>query len=147
MGFQQQAGQDADGQALGGEPVLTARILEQYLAAARTGTWSRGADADLLAAGRSLAAVLLRRREFVDGARRRQPRASAAGPPVPGNGDQLIPLTVGEVRRLFSLCATAAHPAGYHERWSRWRRRHQARAQQSHCQRRNQLHHALRLSY
>ena len=96
-GAQAQADQDADGQAPGAGPVLTARILEQYLAAARTGTWSRGADADLLAAGRSLAAVLLRRREFA---------AMLAGITVPvlwlhGDRDPAVP--VGAARDIASL--------------------------------------------
>jgi cyclopropane-fatty-acyl-phospholipid synthase len=46
------------------ESVLTARIMEQYLIAARRSTRSRSADADLLVATRSLATILLRRREF-----------------------------------------------------------------------------------
>jgi SRSO17 transposase len=44
---------------------------------------------------------------------------------VPG----LIPLTVREIRRLFAkLIITVARPASFYLAWSRWRRRHQARA-------------------
>lgn len=46
------------------EPVLAARLIEQYRAAARGRTWTGRVDPDVLAAGRSLASVLLRRREF-----------------------------------------------------------------------------------
>jgi hypothetical protein len=52
------------------------------------------------------------------------------------NGDELIPLTVAEARRLFSLHASIIRPDGHHEHWSRWRRRHQARAQRCQYQRR-----------
>jgi hypothetical protein len=48
----------------------------------------------------------------------------------------LIPLTAAEVRRLFNLHACAIRDARHHERWSRWRRRHQARARRYHYQRR-----------
>ena len=61
------------------------------------------------------------------------------------NGNELIPLTVGEARRLFSIHAATARPPGHHLRWSLWRRRHQARARKYHYQRRQQLHHALML--
>jgi pimeloyl-ACP methyl ester carboxylesterase len=46
------------------EPVLGARLIEQYRAAARGRNWTGRVDPDVLAAGRSLASVLLRRREF-----------------------------------------------------------------------------------
>ena len=48
----------------------------------------------------------------------------------------LIPLTLAEVQRLFNrLTAGPAHSPAEHLRWSHWRRRHQARARQSHYQR------------
>ena len=59
------------------------------------------------------------------------------------NGDELIPLTTGEVRRLFSQHVSITRPYAYHERWSRWRRRHQARAQRCHYQRRLMKHRLL----
>ena len=100
-GAQAQAGQDADGPVLDAERVLTARILEQYLATARTGTWSRGADADLLTAARSLAAVLLRRREFA---------AMLSGITAPvlwlhGEQDPAVPVGAArEIARLMPAC-------------------------------------------
>ena len=49
----------------------------------------------------------------------------------------LIPLTVPEVRRLLTrLIWTPNRSADFVLSWSQWRRRHQARAQQSHYQRR-----------
>ncbi len=52
------------------------------------------------------------------------------------NGAELIPLTTGEIRRLFNLYTRVIRHARHHERWSRWRRRHQARARYCHYQRR-----------
>jgi hypothetical protein len=48
----------------------------------------------------------------------------------------MIPLTAGETRRLFSLHTRVTRPASHHEHWSHWRRRHQARAQRLHYERR-----------
>ena len=49
----------------------------------------------------------------------------------------LIALTVNEFRRLFdALLLTAEHTLTSLLAWSRWRRRHQYRARQSHYQRR-----------
>ena len=48
----------------------------------------------------------------------------------------LIPLTAAETRRLFYLYTRATRPEAYHEHWSRWRRRHQARARRFHYARR-----------
>jgi len=48
----------------------------------------------------------------------------------------MIPLTAGETRRLFSLHTRVTRPASHHEHWSHWRRRHQARAQRFHYERR-----------
>jgi hypothetical protein len=65
--------------------------------------------------------------------------------PPPGNGDcqitrsddgGLIRLTVNEIRRLHATFCRPAHPAAHYLRWSRWRRRHQARARHCHDQRR-----------
>ncbi|MBE3200377.1 MULTISPECIES: IS701 family transposase [Parafrankia] len=53
------------------------------------------------------------------------------------SADELIPLTVNEVRHLF-VCLAFPRPepaAGFVLAWSWWRRRHQARAQASHYQR------------
>jgi hypothetical protein len=60
-------------------------------------------------------------------------RARAAAPDTP----DLLPLTVPEVRRL--LCRLVWAPAAPAEQvlaWSRWRRRHQARARRCHYRRR-----------
>jgi SRSO17 transposase len=52
---------------------------------------------------------------------------------------ELIPLTVNEIRRLFAkLVATTVHSIGHWLAWSRWRRLHQARAKTSHYHRRLQ---------
>jgi len=48
----------------------------------------------------------------------------------------MIPLTAAETRRLFNLHNRVIRPEEYHERWSGWRRRHQARARRFHYQRR-----------
>jgi hypothetical protein len=49
----------------------------------------------------------------------------------------LLPLTVPEVRRLLvALVWTSPIPPGFVLAWSRWRRRHQARARRAHYQRR-----------
>jgi len=59
------------------------------------------------------------------------------------NGKELIPLTVGEARRLFNLHASITRPVAYHESWSGWRRRHQARARRCHYQRRRTISNKL----
>ena len=49
---------------------------------------------------------------------------------------QLIPLTCNEIRRLFvSIVDHVRHDLEHLLRWSRWRRRHQARARASHYRR------------
>ncbi|MGI5152978.1 hypothetical protein ACQEVC_42455 [Plantactinospora sp. CA-294935] len=54
--------------------------------------------------------------------------------------DDLIPLTVNEIRRLFAkLVLTPIRAAGYWLTWSDWRRRHQARAKLSHYRRRQTI--------
>ncbi|MFE0351461.1 hypothetical protein [Streptomyces griseoluteus] len=48
----------------------------------------------------------------------------------------LIPLTCNEIQRLFTtLIVRPVHDVAHWLRWSAWRRRHQARAQASHCRR------------
>jgi hypothetical protein len=58
---------------------------------------------------------------------------------------ELIALTAGEIRRLFAIATQPGYSDTYYQRWSRWRRRHQARARQSHYQRRQRLQLRLRL--
>jgi SRSO17 transposase len=54
----------------------------------------------------------------------------------------LIALTVTEIRRLFAkLATTVTRPASFHLAWSRWRRRHQARARASHYRTRGDIDH------
>ena len=54
-----------------------------------------------------------------------------------GPDKDLIPMTVPEVRRLLTLLVwTESQPADFILYWSRWRRRHQARARQCHYKRR-----------
>ena len=58
---------------------------------------------------------------------------------VTGSDDGLlIQLTVNEIRRLHTIFCRPSHPAAHYLRWSRWRRRHQARARHCHYQRRGQ---------
>jgi len=56
------------------------------------------------------------------------------------NGDQtLIPLTLNEIRRLFTRTITnTIHTINHWLHWSNWRRQHQARAKTSHYRRRGQ---------
>jgi hypothetical protein len=53
--------------------------------------------------------------------------------------DQLAPLTVNEIRRLHAQLHQPRHPHRHRIRWSRWRRRHQARARRCHYQRQRRL--------
>ena len=59
----------------------------------------------------------------------------------------LLPLTLPEVRRLlWQLWWCPWQPAPHSLHWSRWRRRHQARAQRCHYRRRlARLNYELRL--
>jgi SRSO17 transposase len=53
------------------------------------------------------------------------------------SGDQLIPLTRNEIRRLFTGLRQKQPPAPRHQlHWSRWRRRHQATARACHYRKR-----------
>lgn len=56
----------------------------------------------------------------------------AVPPPDPG----LIPLTIREIKRLFNAATRQAATADLTDHWSRWRRRHQARARWFHRRRR-----------
>ncbi|MEV1177656.1 hypothetical protein [Nonomuraea sp. NPDC049784] len=49
---------------------------------------------------------------------------------------QLIAISVNEIRRLFALLTRPPINEDHILHWSYWRRRHQARARQSHYQRR-----------
>jgi SRSO17 transposase len=61
--------------------------------------------------------------------------------PRPAN-QPLIPLTINEIRHLFAkLAANTVHTIDHWLAWSRWRRRHQARAKTSHYRRRGHLEH------
>lgn len=56
--------------------------------------------------------------------------------PDPTPENELIPLTRNEIRRLFAtLLGAPIRDISRRLRWSRWRRRHQARARRSHYQR------------
>jgi SRSO17 transposase len=56
----------------------------------------------------------------------------------PHADDELIPLTVNEIRHLFAkLITNTVHTISYWLHWSAWRRRHQQRALTSHYRRRN----------
>jgi hypothetical protein len=66
------------------------------------------------------------------------PPRTYSPPPVitDENGQELIPLTAAETRRLFNLHTRIIRSTEHHERWSGWRRRHQARARRFHYKRR-----------
>jgi SRSO17 transposase len=56
----------------------------------------------------------------------------------PDAADELIPLTVNEIRHLFAkLITSTVRTNGYWLHWSAWRRRHQQRALTSHYRRRS----------
>ena len=66
-------------------------------------------------------------------------RATSPAPPTPTRADEqppddpgLFPFTVPEVKRLYMLFNQALHSIAHGLRWSRWRRRHQARARWYH---------------
>jgi SRSO17 transposase len=71
-------------------------------------------------------------------AARARPRTDTQAPPPASPGDLppadpgLIPLTVAEIKRLFNAATTRPRPLWHAARWSRWRRRHQARARWFH---------------
>jgi hypothetical protein len=63
-------------------------------------------------------------------------RAALGARPVPPAGTgPLIELSANEIRRLFALLTRPPTSRPHILHWSRWRRRHQARARQSHYQR------------
>ena len=53
------------------------------------------------------------------------------GQPAPADLG-MIPLTVPETARLLSAATSVHHPPGHAERWSAWRRCHQARSRWYH---------------
>ena len=53
--------------------------------------------------------------------------------PATSGNEPLTGLTMNEIRRMHAILS---RPASYHLHWSRWRRRHQARARRCHYQRR-----------
>lgn len=66
--------------------------------------------------------------------------ADARGDHQPGHHDDLIALTVNEIRRLINLLIIQPiHDLAHRLRWSHWRRRHQAQARRSHYRRRLNL--------
>ncbi|GAA3167131.1 hypothetical protein GCM10020001_110850 [Nonomuraea salmonea] len=57
----------------------------------------------------------------------------------PPCGDEHIPLTMPEIRRLLAALILTRHRPVHHVlHWSQWRRRHQATARRCHYQRRSQ---------
>ena len=64
-------------------------------------------------------------------------------PKSPGSG--LIPVTLGEVRRLLAHLTTTIPTRAAAWAWSDWRRRHQHRARTSHYQRRQVIHNEIQL--
>ncbi|NRQ32956.1 IS701 family transposase [Nonomuraea sp. NN258] len=57
-------------------------------------------------------------------------------PASPAGTGQLVAISSNEIRRLFALLTRPLVDVEHILHWSRWRRRHQARARQSHYQRR-----------
>ncbi len=53
--------------------------------------------------------------------------------------DELVPLTVNEIRRLHAHLHQPRHPPRHRIHWSHWRRHHQARARRCHYQRQRRL--------
>jgi hypothetical protein len=68
-----------------------------------------------------------------------QPGPAAGGVHRDEAGHELIPLTRNEIRRLFTGLLHRPRPACDQQRWSHWRRRHQATARNCHYQRRQAL--------
>jgi hypothetical protein len=62
-------------------------------------------------------------------------------------GSGLIPVTLGEVKRLLAHLITAPVDRMATWAWSHWRRRHQYRARQAHYQRRQTRNYEVRLEY
>jgi SRSO17 transposase len=69
-------------------------------------------------------------------AARPQAPADTPGPLRDSASEPLIELSVNEIRRLHATLTCPAHPHGHVLAWSRWRRRHQARARLCHYRRR-----------
>jgi SRSO17 transposase len=75
-------------------------------------------------------------------------RPGALSAPAVAHGepadDSLVPISVNEIRRLHATLTCPARSASHVLAWSRWRRRHQARARRCHYRRR--LHRFLELA-
>jgi hypothetical protein len=54
----------------------------------------------------------------------------------PDRDGELIKLSAGEIRHLIASLIQPQHDGDHYQRWSRWRRKHQARAKRCHYQRR-----------
>ena len=71
-------------------------------------------------------------------AARARPRTDTQAPPpaspddLPPADPGLIPLTIAEIKRLLNAATARPRPAWHAAHWSRWRRRHQARARWFH---------------
>ncbi|MEU1393655.1 MULTISPECIES: hypothetical protein [unclassified Nonomuraea] len=61
--------------------------------------------------------------------------ALGATPTPPAGTGPLIEMSANEIRRLFALLTRPPASRSHTLHWSRWRRRHQARARRSHYQR------------
>ncbi|HTR94333.1 MAG TPA: hypothetical protein VMI73_21565 [Trebonia sp.] len=70
---------------------------------------------------------------------------AANAPKSPGSG--LIPVTLGEVRRLLAHLTTQIPSRAAGWVWSHWRRRHQHRARMCHYQRRQANYNEVLPSY
>jgi SRSO17 transposase len=104
--------------------------LDQY-AVRKWASWYRHATLALLAF--AFLAATRAQASVAPAERPGAPQDDAATVP-PG----LLPLTIPEIRRLLWRVAWSTAPPEPALRWSRWRRRHQARAKRCHYQRRQQ---------
>jgi len=84
----------------------------------------------LVAAALAVFAVVAARLRRKTDSRVPRPVNPDDGPPVnPG----LISLTINEIKRLYNRTVSRKAPTWFSDRWSVWRRRHQARAEWFHC--------------
>jgi hypothetical protein len=56
------------------------------------------------------------------------PAAYHSHPVTDSDSQQVTRLTVSEIRKMHVILCRTARPPEHHLHWSRWRRRHQARA-------------------
>jgi DDE superfamily endonuclease len=116
---------DETGQQKAGD--ATAGVKRQYIGCA--GRVANGINTVLVMAALAVC---------VTAAAQAHQRTDTQAPPpaspddLPPADPGLIPLTVAEIKRLFNAATARPRAAWHAARWSRWRRRHQARARWHH---------------